>query len=1018
MKLWLMVLGTCAVCLLPARVRAQAAGGVTGMVVADNGERIAGAQVVVVNTRFGTVTNAQGQYTISRLAPGRYRIRASRIGYTPLVRDTVAVTAGQTTTVDFKLSPTATVLQQMVVTGYGTQHRRDVTGAVASIKAEAISQEATTNAIEAIKGKVAGVDIVSTGYKPGDGVRVRIRGQRSIKASNDPLYVLDGIPMAGGIGDLNPADIESIDVLKDASATAIYGSRGANGVVLISSKRGSAGRTNVTFDTYYGAEQVSKKVRVMNGAEFADYKREAYRASGDYYKYCPDGNTCDAGDKATFYAEELAALQSGISTNWASLITRTGGLASNELSISGGNDRTQYALSGNLMRDNGVVLSQNFDRKSMRVNVETQANSRLRFGASALVVRSNQNLGRGDGLYSGALRDVPLGLAYDSTGDVKFKPTPDPLRDNPLSDVANWVDNRVRTRAFGTLFATVSLLNGLDYRVNFGPDITYDRRGIFIGAFTEQNQGNGTNASLHESRVFDYTLDNILSYRRGFGADHNIDATFLYSIEKDNSDVDSSAVQGLPYESQQFWNLGSASTISGIYSNLSQWALKSYMARVNYAFKDRYLLSLTTRIDGSSRLAAGNKYATFPSAALAWRAVDRSAFGTTLGPLEYVKFRTSYGATGNTSVSPYQTEGGLTRSIYSFSNNGAFGYRPGELPNPELRWEKTAQYDAGIDFGMFNNRLTGTIDTYIAKTTDLLMDRKLPPSTGYLQITQNIGSTQNKGVELALSHTTLDGWHGFHWVNNATFSVARNKILSLTYGKVSDPGNNWFIGQPIDGGGNDVWYDYRMLGIWQSADSAEAKKYKETPGMIRLQDLSCPDSTGQVAAEGDGVINACDLQILGNTYPKWTGSYDTHLDWKNFDVGVQVITRQGFMVHNTFMTTFGTLAGRYNNLKVDYWTPANPTNVEPRPNKNQESPVYGNTRGYQDGSFTRVRNITLGFRVPPKYVQRVGAEKLRIYATAQNPFTFTRFTGLDPEGRTSAGSPPYRTLLVGATFGF
>jgi TonB-linked SusC/RagA family outer membrane protein len=991
-----------------SRMEAQTATGrITGVVTtAGGGDPVVGAQVLIPGTRFGSTTREGGRYTLV-IPPGTYNVRATMLGWSPVLTSGVVVGSDQTVALDFKMTRQAVMLEQIVTTGYGSQQRRDVTGAIGTVANEEITQNHSPNAIESIKGKIPGVDIVSTGYKPGDGVRVRIRGQRSIKASNDPLYVLDGIPMAGGVGDLNPTDIESIEVLKDASATAIYGSRGANGVVLVTSRRGLPGNTRVTFDTYASAEQAAKKIRVFNGPEFAEYKREAYRASGDYLKYCPDGKPCDAGDRNMLYAEEYAAMQAGVSTDWIGLISRTGAEVSHQMSITGGNDRSQYSLSGNSVRNDGIILGQNYDRKSMRLNFETQANAKFRFGGSALVLRSTQNEGRGDALYGEALADAPLSLAYDSTGAVIFKPTPDPQRDNPLSDIANFIDETQRTRAFGTLFMSAHLADGLDYRVNFGPDLTFQREGIFHGAQTQKNQGTGADAELTNNRTFEYTLDNILSYRRALRADHHVDATLLYSIERNTSDSDDETASSLPYESQRFFNLGSAGTIESISSGISQWALKSYMGRLNYAFKDRYLFTLTTRVDGSSRLAEGKKYATFPSVALGWRAVDALAFGNALGPLNNLKFRTSWGVTGNTSVSPYQTQGGLSRTTYSFGGNGAFGYRPGSLPNSDLRWEKTSQVDGGVDFAMFNSRLTGTLDAYVATTTDLLMDRKLPPNTGYTQITQNVGSTRNRGVELALSHVSLEGWRGLRWTNDATFSVARNEIVELTYGKVDDPGNKWFIGQPINGGNNSVWYDYKYLGIWQQADSLEAKKYGQKPGEIHVQDL-----------DGDGKINTNDLQILGNTYPKWTGSWNSRVEYRKVDLAVQVITRQGFMNQNTFKTSNSTLAGRYNGIWVNYWTPTNPTDDAPRPNKNQESPTYGGTRAYEDGSFTRIRNITLGLTVPSRFVQAIGAESLRIYGTAQSPFTFTTFTGLDPEGRASAGTPSYKSFLIGATFGF
>jgi TonB-linked SusC/RagA family outer membrane protein len=1002
------LLSACALLLPASRASAQGnTGRITGTITATEGNQpIQGVRVTLLGTQLTVTSNPQGRYTIAGIAPGSYRIRASAIGYTPVIVDSIPVAAGQTATADISLKHQTVELERVVTIGYGTLTKRDVTGAIGQVSGEQIKAQATTNAIDAIKGKVPGVDIVATGYRPGEGVRVRIRGQRSLTASNDPLYVLDGIPMAGGIGDLSPADIESIEVLKDASATAIYGSRGANGVVLITSRRGQAGNTRVTYDTYAGQQQVSRKIEVFDAQGYADYKRESYRTAG-LYKCAGvvSQSVCPEGDAVTFYAEEIAAMKNNTFTDWQELITRDGSLVEHRLGVQGGNDRAQYAVSGELQKQIGVVMSQAYDRKQMRVNIEGQAKERFRIGGSALYVRSLQNRGRDNGLFDEAQSDTPLSVPYDSLGQIVFKPTPDAQRDNPLSDINNWLDDTQRNRIFGTLFATINLIPGLDYRVNFGPDMTFNRQGIFIGAQTQSKQGAGNQAEMREQRTFDYTLDNLITYKRQFGSAHKLDATALYSIEKNNFEEQWARGDNLAAESFRYFNLGASAQVNGISSQTRDWALQSYMARLNYTLLDKYLLTLTTRVDGSSRLAEGNKYATFPSVALGWRVLD-DATNQTFGPLSSLKLRGSYGTTGNTSVDPYQTLDQLNRTVYSFGGAGAFGYAPNTLANPDLKWEKTATLDLGADFAVWDNRISGTLDYYRANTNDLLMDRTIPWSTGYKNITQNIGATRNTGIELALSAITLDGWHGLRWTNDITFSKNKNEITELANGAQSDVGNLWYVGMPINGGGNAVYRDYVFNGIWQTADAAEATKYGRRPGEIRVLDV-----------DGDGKFNDNDKVILGNTYPKWSGSFSTRFDYKFLDFGAQAITRQGFMVRND-IARGNTLAGRYNGVKVDFWTPTNPSNTAPRPDKNTESPFFSDARGYEDGSFVRIRNITMGASVPERYLSRVGAQSLRLYLTAQDPFLFTDFTGIDPEGATGKVIPAYRTLLIGGNFGF
>ena len=980
-----------------------ATGTISGVVQDQTtGAPLSGAQVRVVGTRLSTEAGPDGRYTLDGVRPGTRRVQAQRIGY-GLLETTVEVASGQTASVDFRLQQLAVALEEVVVVGYGTQVRRDVTGSVASVGGETVHDVPKVNAIEAIKGRVPGVDIVTTGNKPGDGVRVRLRGERSLRASNDPLYVLDGIPMAGGIGDLNPRDIESMEVLKDASATAIYGSRGANGVVLITTRHGSAGATHITYDSYGGYQAPLRRVRLFNGPEFAEYRREAERARNNY-KCAAGVAVCDSADVKLFGPDgTLPALQAGRWTDWQDLVLQEGAQVNNEVGITGGNEQTHFALTAGQLDQKGILKAQDFQRRSMRLNFDHELSSRLRVGSSTSLIRTEQNVGRGDAVYTEALTNNPLGMAFDSTGAILFKPTPDGQRVNPLSDIQNWTDDRIRTRLFGTLFAGLDLTPALSWRVNFGADLTFNRRGQFRGAQTQQWQGSSSDAAMWDSKTFAYTLDNILNFRRNLGTDHHVDITALYSIQQERTERDSMQVTGLPYEHQKFFDLGSGLKPDWLGSGLSAWALQSFMARVNYTFKDRYLLTVSSRVDGSSRLAPGQKYGMFPSIALAWR-LSEEPFIRGSGLFSDLKLRVSYGRTGNTAIDPYQTEGSLFRTMYSFLDQPAVGFRPGRLPNPDLRWEKTGQFDIGLEFTAVHNRLSGSIDYYRANTSDLIMDRQLPPTTGYSSILENVGATRNTGVEMALSTLLVQDWHGMRW--NVDFNAAanRNRIVRLSSGLLSDPGNKWFVGYPIS-----VAYDYQFDGIWQIQDSVSgaAQRYGRRPGQIRVVDQN-----------GDGKIDQDDRIILGTTFPNWTMSMTHRVDWKGLDLSVMAVARLGFLVQDSLRSGGqSTLAGRYNNIYVDYWTPTNPSNTEPRPNAAQENPDYGGIRGYGDGSFVKVRTITLGYTLPSRIVGPLHARSVRIYATALDPFMFTAFRGLDPESALNAGVPSYRTLMMGITLG-
>jgi TonB-linked SusC/RagA family outer membrane protein len=906
------------------------------------------------------------------------------------------------------LEAEAVHLEGIVAVGYGTQRARDVTGSVASVRAEDIQTIATPNAIEAIKGRVAGVDIVSGGFRPGDGVRVRVRGTRSIGAGNDPLFVVDGIPIPGGLEDFNPSNIQSIEILKDASATAIYGSRGANGVVLITTNRGSITGTRITYDTYYGVQNTRNDIPMMTGPEFATLKREAYRTVGRYQ--CPEGTDmrvgCPGGDQALFLPSELAGIQSGTSTDWQDLIKQPGSQMEHNVNVSGGNEQTRFTVSGSFFDQQGITRGMSFERTQGAASIDHRV-GRLTLGSSLNVSQGIRNHGPGDGIWGQALSHGPLGAPFFEDGTPNPQPIADGLLWNPVLTIDNVISEETRNRVFGSIWAELDLAPGITVRSNFGPDLLHRTWGNFAGSASgsHRNSGNAT-ASLFRDHRRAYTLSNFLTVDREFG-DHRFNSTFLYEVQTENRSENTTSVAQLPYEHQRWHNVGSAGQISNVWSNYYEWLLQSFMGRINYGFRDKYLLTLTGRSDGSSRLAEGNKYSFFPSVAVAWQLGDED-FMRNMGVFDELKLRVSYGVTGNTSIDPYQTQGGLQRTVYSFDGAGAFGYRPSQLANPALGWEKTGSLDVGADFAVLNSRVTGTVDYYVQNTFDLLLSRQLPITSGFGSVLENIGETRNTGIELALSTINLDNPRGLSWSTDISWTRNRNQIVSLFGGAEDDIGSGWFIGQPID-----VYYNYKLDGIWQEHEREQAALNNQRPGDIKVVDLN-----------GDGRITGEDRMIIGRheRHPSWYGSLNNRFRFGRFDLSALAVARWGYTLNSAFHSGNNTLFGRYNNIRTDYWTPENPSNADPRPNADQEFPLYNTSRLYKDGSHIRIRHVRLGYRVPETVINRIGGQSLQIYATAQEPHIFTNYDGFDPEsnqaGGTGAGSPSYRTLLIGASVGF
>jgi TonB-linked SusC/RagA family outer membrane protein len=996
---------------------------ITGKVTAaDSNEPLPGVTVVVKGTSNGTGTNVDGSFTLT--VPNLTgTLVFSFVGYTTREvaiegKSTFAVSLGQ----DVK------ALDEVVVVGYGTQKKSDVTGALSSVSEDQIKQVPTQNLTQALQGRAAGVDVAGGNFRPGEVPSIRIRGNRSVRASNEPLYVVDGIPLAQGTGlnDFNPQDIESVEILKDASATAIYGSRGANGVVLVSTKRGKEGKFSINYDTYFSVDQASRTLDLYSGGEFLELRREANRTSGNYAFLYPN----PARDYALFGAADPNAWE-GIAdgyewvdranrvaatrptteaervlyganvteipiydpnkvrtTDWQNLGLRTALTQSHQLSANGGTEKLRASLSVGYLKQNGIQEGQDFSRYNARSTLDFKVNDRITLGSSVNASLGIQNYGAD--IFGRAAGQLPYAVPYTPSGAFIPNPGGDTQIFNPLIEPENAFNERRFTRFFGSFYGEAKLLEGLRFRINVGPDFRNARTGIFQSKRAIA-RGGGPNAlsfaQYDQSQNFTYVVENLLFYDRKFGSDHSLGVTALQSVQQDRTESSTVSASNLPYDSQKWYNIGSTynAAAQGFGSGFSKRRLMSWMGRVNYSFRDRYVLTLTGRADGASVLSEQNKWAFFPSAAVAWK-IQEESFLKDVSALTELKLRGGYGSVGQSSVDPYTTGGTLQQSPYVWNETPAYGYSPtpgtlpntlGGLRNPDLKWERTATVNLGLDFGFFQNRVSGSVEVYRANTTDLLLPRALPAASGVVNILQNIGATRNSGIEATVSTTNIQTTN-FRWGTDFIFTRNKEEFVKLASGAQDDIGNLWFIGQPLG-----VYYSYRNLGIWQTEETDAAKVVGALPGETKIQDTN-----------GDNIINANDYVVLGSNRPKWTGSVNNTLSYKGFDLTFLVYARIGQLLATGYRPGLG---GRYPGMKVDYWTPTNPTNDYPRPDTRQDNAKNSEGYPYQNGSFARVRNISLTYTFPKAMVSKFKGNTLSVYANAVNFFLFTKYKGLDPE---------------------
>ncbi|TPG71829.1 SusC/RagA family TonB-linked outer membrane protein [Hymenobacter nivis] len=974
--------------LVPQVAYAQVAGAhtVTGKVTSDNGEGIPGVTVVVKGTTTGATTDASGSYTLT--VPGDNSILVfSSIGY---AKQEIAV--GKRTNVSQSLVPETQALNEVQVVGYGVQKKSQVTGAISSVSDEQLRDVPVANVAQALQGRAAGITVSSNGTAPGQAPTIRIRGNRSLSGSNDPLLVVDGVPYDGSLNDLNPDDITSLEVLKDASSTAIYGARGANGVILITTRRGKSGAPKATYSGYYGQKRIYDRFDLQDGQQYYDYRLQAYRTQNPSY---------DPVAATTFLTvDERANYAAGKTTDYQSLLFQHGHIQNHSLGLSGGTDQTQYSASLGYYDETGIVPVSRFRRYSLRGTLDQQVGKRIKVGLNTLNTFTNENDPNVNVLYQ-ILTTSPLASTTDANGQQLLYPTADQLS-NPLTlYVPNaHLDQRRRLRTFNSLYAQVNILKGLDYRLNVGLDGRTEANDNFYASATPNN-GNGLNTAGKSSTIaYNLLAENILTYNRNFAEKHDLNVTALYSRQTYHADGVGGNVQNLLANYQLNNNLSGGTPTSVFNATQSiDWALESFMARVNYAYNNRYSATLTMRADGSSRLAPGNKFKAFPSAAVAWNIFNES-FLKDYAWVSNLKLRASLGRVGSTAINPYQTQGSLSVGTYNYGATGAVGVVPSSIPNPNLGWEYTTTTNVGLDFGFLENRVTGSVEVYQQRTSDLLLPDALPVTSGYGSFLRNAGSTQNRGVEISLTTVNLRAKDlgGFEWSTDWNFTVNREKVLDLNVYNAdgsprNDIGNQRFIGQPLY-----VIYDYKKIGIWQSNEADQALKYGTKPGQIKIEDLN-----------NDGKIDASDRQIIGSRQPKFEAGLTNRFRFKGFDMTIVALTRVGATVVDPYSfgpSYYATNTGRRNQLNFNYWTPTNGSNDYPQPDQSSRStewPTYGSTLGYHSGTFIKVRSIDLGYTLPAAWAKSALMSSARIYLQVQNPYIwaadkyFQRNKAIDPD---------------------
>lgn len=1016
----------------PLVLHAQQATKITGTLLDENAKPIVGASVQLKGGTLTVATGSQGEFTID--APMNSVLVISSVGY-----ETQEVTVNQAQ-LNVVLRQKAAEMDQVVVVGYGTRKKSDVTGAIASVGGDDLRSVPVTNLTQALQGRVTGVVATPNSFRPGSGSTIRIRGNRSLNASNEPLYVVDGFPVTYTIDDMNPADIESVDILKDASATAIYGVRGANGVVQITTKKGKAGKVNVTYMGSKSVDQIIRQSPIYDGRGIADAWRQAFFADRQYTAnrgtasatnplyyyptaindialfwtrfgsieqwnsvkdaytwdvYDPANNIFRARKRPTTDAEKALLRGLGVTSqldsvdmydpsrvksfDWQNEVgLRNGSTDNHSISVTGGSDKIRSSLNAGYFKQTGIEYAQDYTRYSIGNSVDFKPVKFLNFGTSINFIHSITNTSTSS--YGNANGMIPLVTPYDSAGNFVLFPNRDQQIVSAINDRNTVMDQTKANRVFGNVYAEVTLFKSLKYRTMFGADIRNSNRGTFNGAQSSIRLGSPANASRTDVRSSSWVYDNILTYSANIKSDHSINVTLLHEMQSLNrTDTATMSANNLIFESQKWYSLqkNTDATVTGS-GNFAEAKYLSYMARVEYGFRSKYLLTLSNRYDNSSVFAVNSTGAWFPSASLAWQ-LDREGFFASQNIFDYAKLRLGIGTVGNASIAPYRTGGPLASTSYSWGNGTpAIGAAPATFAVPTLTWEKTTTANLGIEFGILKNRITGTIDLYNTNTVNQLQDKSIPAANGVGYLSVNLGKVNNRGIEVALSTRNIDNAN-FKWSTDFMFSRNIEKLVDIDGSGNSNYANLWILDQPLQ-----VYWSYKKEGIFQYSDTASGgilsslywiKNGKTNtafqPGRIKILD-----------ANGDSTFSNADKVVLGSHNPDFIASINNTFSYKNFELNFLTYFRVGGL----YRVPRPGLVGRYQSNRVDYWTPSNASNDYQQPTQTSDIPLYWEALTYRKATFIRVRNITLTYRLPKAFTSKINASNLAVYATAVNPF--------------------------------